>query len=187
MHHKEKLARSILETQWHSLSVEEVTQILDSDLENGLTSDETARRREKFGVNQLNPRTSKNPYQLFLQQFNQPLLYILLLAGIITLFLQDWIDAVVIFAVVLINAIVGYIQESKAENALAALAASITTEVTAIREGKEQTLPSEELVPGDLVELNTGDFNRYDAGFTLGIYVGFDDNTAMESLSLLTK
>ncbi len=143
--------------QWYSLSVEEVTQILAGDLENGLTNDETAKRREKYGVNQLTPRNSKSPYQLFLQQFNQPLLYILLSAGIITLFLHDWIDAVVIFAVVLINAIVGYIQEFKAENALAALAASITTEVTVIRQGTEQTLPSEELVPGDLVELNTGD------------------------------
>ncbi len=157
MHHGEKLAGAILEHQWHSLAVEEVTQILASDLENGLTTDEVARRQKKFGVNQLTPRNSKSLYQLFLQQFNQPLLYILLLAGIITLFLQDWIDAVVIFAVVLINAIIGYIQESKAENALAALAASISTEVTVIREGKEQTLPSEELVPGDLVELNTGD------------------------------
>ena len=114
----EKLAGAILEHQWHSLAVEEVTQILASDLENGLTTDEVARRQKKFGVNQLTPRNSKSFYQLFLQQFNQPLLYILLLAGIITLFLQDWIDAVVIFAVVLINAIIGYIQESKAENAL---------------------------------------------------------------------
>ena len=157
MSYSEELARTILEYQWHSLSVKEVTQILASDLENGLTANEAARRREKFGVNQLSPRTSKSPYQLFLQQFNQPLLYILLLAGIITLFLQDWLDAVVILAVVLINAIVGYLQESKAENALAALAASITTEVTAIRKGQEQTLSSEELVPGDLVKLNTGD------------------------------
>ncbi len=157
MSYSEELARNILEQQWHSLSVKEVTQILASDLENGLTTNETARRREQFGVNQLSLRKSKSPYQLFLQQFNQPLLYILLLAGIITLFLQDRIDAVVIFAVVLINAIVGYLQESKAENALAALAASITTEVTAIRQGKEQTLSSEELVPGDLVKLNTGD------------------------------
>ena len=137
--------------------MKEVTQILAGDLENGLTTDEVVRRREKFGINQLTLQKSQSPYQLFLQQFNQPLLYILLLAGVITLFLQDWIDAVVIFAVVLINAIVGYIQESKAENALAALAASITTEVTVIREGQEQTISSEELVPGDLVELNTGD------------------------------
>lgn len=157
MHHREQLTGAVLEHQWHSLSRSEVAQILVGNLEQGLTSDQVARRREQFGVNQLRPRHNKNPYQLFLQQFNQPLLYILLLAGTIALFLQDWLDGVVIYAVVLINAIVGYIQESKAENALAALAASIITEVTVIRQGKEQTLASEELVPGDLVELNTGD------------------------------
>ena len=167
MHHREQLAGVVLEHQWHSFSIPEVAQILASNLENGLTIDEVARRREKFGVNQLIPRNSKSPYQLFLQQFNQPLLYILLLAGTIALFLQDWLDAVVIFAVVLINAIVGYIQESKAENALAALAASITTEVTVIRQSKEQTLPSEELVPGDLVKLNTGDKIGADLRLTL--------------------
>lgn len=119
--------------------------------------DEIIRRRDKFGVNQLTRQTGSNPYQLFLQQFNQPLLYILLSAGIVTLLLQEWLDAIVIFAVVLINAIIGYIQEFKAENALAALAASISTEVTVIRQGQEQTIASSNLVPGDLVELNTGD------------------------------
>ena len=115
MSNSEELAKNILKHQWHSLSVKEVTQILASDLENGLTTNEAARRREKFGVNQLSPRTSPSPYQLFLQQFNQPLLYILLLSGIITLFLQDWLDAVVIFAVVLINAIVGPFSKSLAK------------------------------------------------------------------------
>jgi len=157
MHHKQKLRTSVLEHQWYSLSVEEVAQILASDLENGLAIAEINQRREQFGVNQLTLKTGKSPLQLFLQQFQQPLLYILLSAGIITLFLQEWLDAIVIFAVVLINTIVGYIQESKAENAIAALAASITTEVTVIRQGKEQTMPSQDLVPGDVVELNTGD------------------------------
>lgn len=157
MLHQQESAKSILEYSWHSLAIEEVAQIIDSDLEYGLTDEAAAQRQQKYGVNQLDQQISKNPYQIFLQQFNQPLLYILLSAGIVTLFLQEWLDAVVIFAVVLINAIVGYIQEFKAENALAALAASITTEVTVIRQGQEQTIPSPDLAPGDLVELNTGD------------------------------
>lgn len=105
MLHQQELARSIGEHQWHSLSVKEVSQLLASDLEYGLTDAEAARRQQQDGVNQLTSPTSKSPYQLFLQQFNQPLLYILLTAGIITLFLQDWLDAGVIFAVVLINAL----------------------------------------------------------------------------------
>ena len=65
MHHREQLAGAVLEHQWHSFSIPEVAQILASNLENGLTIDEVARRREKFGVNQLIPRKSKSPYQLF--------------------------------------------------------------------------------------------------------------------------
>ncbi|MGK7898225.1 MAG: cation-translocating P-type ATPase [Xenococcus sp. (in: cyanobacteria)] len=146
-----------MECKWHSLLVGQVAQILESDLENGITTDEATRRREKFGVNQITLQKSQSPYQLFLQQFNQPLLYILLLAAVISLFLQDWIDGGVIFAVVLINVIIGYIQEFKAENALAALAASIIAQVKTIRQGQEQTIPSQDLVPGDLVKLNAGD------------------------------
>ena len=147
----------ILEHSWHSHSPEQVTQILASDRHTGLTINDVIRRREKYGVNELNQQVGRNPFQLLLEQFNQPLLYILLSAGIITLFLQEWLDGIVIFAVVLINAVIGYIQEFKAENALIALAASVITEVTVIRQGQEQTIPSLDLVPGDLVELNTGD------------------------------
>ncbi|MDJ0649677.1 MAG: HAD-IC family P-type ATPase [Xenococcaceae cyanobacterium MO_188.B19] len=146
-----------MECKWHSLLVRQVVQILEGDLENGITTDEATRRREKFGVNQITLQKSKSPYQLFLQQFNQPLLYILLLAAVISLFLKDWIDGGVILAVVLINVIVGYIQEFKAENALAALAASIIAQVKTIRQGQEQIIPSQDLVPGDLVKLNAGD------------------------------
>ena len=152
-----RLSQDSLARQWHSLSIEEIEQILGSDLQRGLTHDEAAERRKQFGANQLSHREARSPWVRFLQQFNQPLLYILLLAGALALFLQDWIDAGVIFAVVSINAIIGYIQESKAEKAIAALAASITTETTAIRNGEEQILPSDELVPGDLVQLNSGD------------------------------
>ena len=146
-----------LEHSWHSRSPEQVTKILASNCDKGLVSDDVIRRREKYGVNQLDRQDGTNPFQIFFKQFNQPLLYILLSAGIVTLLLQEWLDGMVIFAVVLINAIVGYIQEFKAENALAALAASVITEVTVIRQGQEQTIPSLDLVPGDLVELNTGD------------------------------
>lgn len=146
-----------LTCQWHSLSIEDIEQILVSDFQQGLTPDEAAERQRQFGANQLEDRGGKSPWVRFLQQFNQPLLYILLLAGGIALFLQHWIDAGVIFAVVMINAIVGYIQESKAEKAIALLAASVRTEATVIRNSEKQTLPSEELVPGDLVQLGSGD------------------------------
>ena len=152
-----RLFSDSLTCQWHSLSLEDIEQILVSDFQQGLTQDEAAERQRQFGANQLNYRGGKSPWVRFLQQFNQPLLYILLLAGGIALFLQHWIDAGVILAVVMINALVGYIQESKAEKAIALLAASVRTEATVIRDSEKQTLPSEELVPGDLVKLGSGD------------------------------
>ena len=146
-----------LDQTWHHLSKQETAEHLRSDPDAGLTAEEVSQRQEEFGPNQLTSDTGTSPWMRFLQQFNQPLLYILLIAGAVTLLLQDWIDAGVIFAVVLINAIVGYIQEAKAEHAMAALAESIVTEATVIREGKQQQLPADQLVPGDLVRLEAGD------------------------------
>ncbi|NEQ31425.1 MAG: hypothetical protein F6K04_10530, partial [Leptolyngbya sp. SIO4C5] len=147
------LSPEVLEQQWHPLSVQETAAQLHSDPDTGLETDEISQRQQTFGPNQLTPETGPGPWLRFLQQFNQPLLYILLVAGGITLLLQDWLDAGVIFAVVLINAVVGYIQEAKAEQAIKALAESIVTEATVIRGGKPQQLPADQLVPGDLVRL----------------------------------
>lgn len=151
------LSSESLQQQWHHLSVQETVQQLNSDPDAGLTPEEANKRQAAFGPNQLTPETATSPQMRFLQQFNQPLLYILLVAGAITLLLQNWIDAGVIFAVVLINAIVGYIQEAKAENAIEALAQSIVTEATVIRDRHQQQLPADKLVPGDLVRLEAGD------------------------------
>lgn len=146
-----------LDRSWHHLSVQETVTQLKSQPDQGLPADEVTQRQEQFGPNQLTPKKQTSPWVRFLQQFNQPLLYILLAAGVITLFLQDWVDAGVIFAVVLVNAIVGYVQEAKAEQAMEALAESIVTEAAVIRRGKRQQLPADRLVPGDLVYLEAGD------------------------------
>ena len=151
------LSPETLDQTWHHLSKQETAERLHTDPDAGLTAGEVSQRQDTFGPNQLTPETGTSPWMRFLQQFNQPLLYILLVAGVITLLLQDWIDAGVIFAVVLINATVGYIQEAKAEHAMEALAKSIVTEATVIREGKQQQRPADQLVPGDLVRLEAGD------------------------------
>lgn len=93
----------------------------------------------------------------FLQQFHQPLVYIMLVAVVVTTSLGEWVDAVVIGAIVLINAIVGFLQETKAETAIEALAKMVVTEATVRREGKKQRVPSESLVVGDVVLLQSGD------------------------------
>ncbi|OKH39445.1 carbonate dehydratase [[Phormidium ambiguum] IAM M-71] len=143
--------------QSHNLSVKEAAQNLDTNLETGLSSAEVAKRQERFGANELKGKSGKNPIIMFLLQFNQPLLYILLIAGAIKAFLGEWVNAWVIWGVTLINAIIGYVQESKAESAIAALASSVKTDATILRDEQKVKVPSHELVPGDLVLLTSGD------------------------------
>jgi cation-transporting P-type ATPase F len=145
------------EQQWHSLDQERVVRLLKTDPEQGLSLTEAAERHDRWGANQLMAQKKQNVGLRFLQQFNQPLLYILFVAGLVTAFLQDWIDAGVIFGVMLLNAIIGFIQESKAEDAIAALSAAVTTDAMVYRNGQKQVVSSRELVPGDLVLLSSGD------------------------------
>jgi Ca2+-transporting ATPase len=142
---------------WHHLSIDDVTRQLAADSEKGLSSKEVVERHNRFGPNQLTAPKKQSAWLQFLQQFNQPLLYILLVAGLVTAFLQEWIDSGVIFGVALLNAIIGFVQESKAENAIAALAKSVATEATILRNGQKQVVSSSDLVPGDLVLLSSGD------------------------------
>ena len=147
----------LVEQSWHHLSVEKVARLLETDLEIGLSSDESAQRREILGPNQLTPPKQQSAWLRFFQQLNQPLIYILLASGIVTAFLKEWIDSGVIFAVALTNATIGFVQESKAENAIAALAKSVATEATILRNGQKQVVSASELVPGDIVLLSSGD------------------------------
>lgn len=148
---------NLRQQHWHSLPVKEAAHLLKSDLETGLTVVEAERRHTQFGANELVGKPEKSAWVRFLLQFNQPLLYILLAAGVVTAFLHEWVDAGVIFAVTIINAIIGFVQESKAESAIAALAESVTTEATPIRDGQTVHVPSHQIVPGDLIWLSSGD------------------------------
>ncbi len=145
------------EQQWHQISTADVAAYLNTDLSTGLSSEEVHQRHEVYGFNELKGKAAKSPVIRFLMEFNQPLIYILLVAGVVTLLLKDWVDAGVILGVTLINAVIGFIQESKAENMIAALAKSVTTEATVIRDNQKVRLNSCELVPGDLVLLASGD------------------------------
>jgi Ca2+-transporting ATPase len=142
---------------WHQLHAEEVVRLLEADLKHGLTSDQVRRRQEKYGPNRVSPRHRAGPFKRFLLQFHQPLMYILLVAAAVTAGLGEWVDSAVILGVVLVNAIVGFIQESKAEKAIEALSRMVVTETTVRRDGRKQRVPSEQLVPGDVVLLQSGD------------------------------
>ncbi len=149
--------QQLLSQHWHHLPPAEVEQLLGTDVERGLDRFEIQHRQARFGPNALTPRRGKTPLQRFLLQFNNPLIYVLLVASVITALVKGPVDAGIIVGVVLINAIVGFIQEARAENAIAALANSMVAEAVVIRAGQKQRLPATELVPGDVVLLQSGD------------------------------
>ena len=147
----------LAEYKWHNLPIQTVNQYLNSNIETGLNSAEVTKRKESFGTNELKAKRGKSALLRFLLQFHQPLLYILLIAGAVKAFLGSWVNAGVIWGVTLINAIIGFVQESKAESEIAALASSVKTNSTIIRNGNKLQVPSSELIPGDIVLLTSGD------------------------------
>ena len=128
-----------------------------ADREKGLDLFEVDNRQKHFGPNVITGKKGKGPLLRFLLQFHQPLIYILIVAGTVTALLQEWVDAGVIFGVVLVNAFIGFIQEAKAVKAIEALARTMTTEATVLRAGEKQRISSAEVVPGDIVLLQSGD------------------------------
>ncbi len=143
--------------KWHNLPVDQVVHLLETDPQRGLKEDDAERRLKRFGANTLVAKRGKGPILRFLLQFHQPLIYILIAAGLITAGLNEWVDSGVIFGVVIVNALIGFIQESKAENALAALADTMMAEAMVMRGREKRRIPSTRLVPGDIVLLQAGD------------------------------
>ncbi len=144
-------------TAHHRLAAHEVVLLLETDPHRGLTGQEAAQRLTRFGPNTLPAAKGAGPLMRILREFHHPLIYVLLAAGAITAGLGEYVESAVIFGVVLINAIVGFIQESKAEAALEGLRSMVRTHAKVVRDGDERTVPSDELVPGDLVLLDAGD------------------------------
>ncbi|MEM9949158.1 MAG: cation-transporting P-type ATPase [Cyanobacteria bacterium P01_D01_bin.36] len=130
---------------------------LESSFEGGLRAEEVALRYEQFGWNELPAQKGQPAWLRFLLQFHDPLLYILLIAGGVKAALGSWTNACVIWGVTVVNAVIGYVQESKAEGAIASLAKTVTTTATVIRDHQTLQIPSRELVPGDIVLLTSGD------------------------------
>ncbi|MHA7815012.1 MAG: HAD-IC family P-type ATPase [Pseudohaliea sp.] len=143
-------------TAFHAMGVREVLSELDSN-EQGLSAAEAAARLERHGPNSL-PGPAPTPALLrFLRHFHNVLIYVLLVAALVTTLLGHWVDTGVILAVVLVNAVIGFVQEGKAEKAMGAIRAMLAPRASLLRDGERVQLPSEELVPGDVVLLEAGD------------------------------
>lgn len=141
---------------WFSKSTEDVLKELNTDPKLGLSSEEAKKRLEKYGENKLAGKKQKTLIQLFFSQLNDILIYILVAAALISGFLGEVSDAIIIGIVILINAIVGVIQESKAEKALEALKELSTPKAVVKRDGSLKEIPSELVVPGDVIILDAG-------------------------------
>jgi len=141
---------------WHHLYSEEVSQMLGTS-KKGLSTEEVNRRLKRNGPNKLSQKKGDSPLKILLRQFHQPLVYILIVAAIGVAFLEQWLEVGVILGVVLVNAIIGFIQEVKALKAIDALSKNLDAQATVIRESKRMQISAQELVVGDIVVLQSGD------------------------------
>jgi len=154
---RRKTAADETRRAWHSLPAGQVVEALGGNRQRGLSSEEARRRLKQFGPNRL-PEAKRRPAWLrFLSQFNNILIYVLLASSLGALATGDPVDAAVIFGVVFINAIIGFVQEGKAESALQAIANMLSLSATVLRDGRRVSIPAESLVPGDIVFVQSGD------------------------------
>jgi len=143
---------------YHNMTHGETSERLGTHIENGLSAEEAGKRIKKNGQNELAERPRPGFLNLLLNQFNNFLVIILLLAALVSLLLGEYVDAIAIMFIVVINAVVGVIQESKAEQSLAALRKMTAPNAQVIRDGLRQSIPSRELVPGDIVFIEAGNY-----------------------------
>lgn len=144
-------------TQWWQIDITKAVQTLNADLTNGLTSGEAKARLEKYGLNQLKEKKGHSALSIFFEQFQDFIVWILVSAALVSGFLKEWVDAFAIIAIVILNAILGFIQEYRAEKSLAALKKLSSPNSKVIRDGQRNIVASNQLVPGDLIELEAGD------------------------------
>ena len=141
---------------WYKKSKNEILKDLDVDEKNGLSSNEALRRLEKYGKNKLETKKKKTLFKQFLSQLKDVMIYILIIAAIISAFLGEISDALIILLVIIINAVIGVVQESKAEKALDALKELSTPKALVKRDGSLKEILSEDIVPGDIVIIDAG-------------------------------
>ncbi len=145
-----------VKTLWHAQDQQSVLEQLETS-EKGLSGKEARERLETYGPNRLPQPRRRGPLLRFLSQFHNLLIYVLLGAAVVTALLGHWLDCAVILGVVLVNSLIGFIQEGKAEKALDSIRNLLSLEADVYRDGERREIPAEELVPGDLVRLKAGD------------------------------
>ena len=145
------------ERAWHSIEVPQVLKELNTDPRHGLTEDEAKRRLETYGTNELKKEERISPFTLFINQFKNILIIILIIAIVLSALVGEVVDAAIIAVIVVFCAVLGFVQEYRAERALEALKKMLSPTITVLRGGREEEIPSKGLVPGDILLLEAGD------------------------------
>ena len=141
---------------WHSLKAEDVLKKLQSSPK-GLSEQEAEKRLEEYGYNRIERIRKHTPLEILISQFKSPLIYLLLLATAASFVIGHTFDALMILAIVILNAILGFYQDYKSEKAIEALRSLIKKKARVLREGKEEEIDSAFLVPGDIILIDAGD------------------------------
>lgn len=162
---------------WHSIEETELSSHLKTDLKSGLSKDEASKRLKELGFNEIKTGNKRTLLQIFISQLKSPLVYLLFAACIITFFLGELSDPFVILAVVVLNALMGTVQEARAQKALSALRKLTPTKVRVIRDGKERSLAKRDLTVGDLLVLSEGDLVGADARLLVAEELKIDQST----------
>jgi len=181
------------ETGWHSRSVESVLDALDSGTE-GLSEDEVSRRREKYGPNEIRDDDEISPLAIFIDQFRDVLIYLLIFAMLISLGVgllpdhsPEYVDAALIALILLANGIFGFVQDYQAEKSIEALKDLSTPDATVIREGERHIVDSAEVVPGDVIVVEGGDAIPADARLIESSSLETDESALTGESAQVTK
>jgi Ca2+-transporting ATPase len=141
---------------WHTLTTDEAVQQLETSPESGLSSADAAKRLARFGANELKEKRARSPWRMLLDQFSDFMIIVLIIAAIISGYVGGVEDTVVIIVIVVLNAVIGFVQEYRAQRAMAALKRMAAASARVLRDGRIETISAAELVPGDLVLLEAG-------------------------------
>ncbi len=173
------------EVSWHAQTVVDVVERLQTDPKLGLSDDEAAARLARYGPNALREQPRQTFWQRFLAQFQSFVIYILIFAAVLSAVLGDWVEAAAIAAIIALNAVLGVIQEGKAEEALAALRKLSSPEARVIRGGHQLVIPSQNIVPGDVVLLDAGNYVPADVRLADTMNLKIDESSLTgESMSV---
>lgn len=173
--------------KYYNSKIEDLKKELDVNLTSGLSSEEVLKRREQHGTNELVAKKKVPFIVMFLSQFKDVLIIILIIAAILSMFVGEMVDAIVIIAIVIVNSVIGVIQENKASKALEALKKMSSPFCKVIRDGVSQSIPSSELVPGDIVLLDAGDYIPADGRLIECVNLNIDESALTGESVPVTK